>query len=103
MGSRTNQILQNPTILEIASETGTSPAAVLLGWARSKSLVVLVGSSDPAHIEQNATIYKTELSVQHVARIDAIEEDMGRCVMGWNHIPDLDAVDVANPAVGDQW
>ena len=103
MGSRTNQVLQNSTILDVARETGMSPAAVVMGWARSKSLVVLVGSSNPEHIEQNATIYKTELSKENVARIDLIEDQVGRCVMGWNQIPDLDAVDIADPAVGDQW
>ncbi|KAG9085840.1 hypothetical protein FS749_004070, partial [Ceratobasidium sp. UAMH 11750] len=50
--------LKNPTVVDIASQLGVTPAQVLISWEVQRGAVVLPKSVTPCRIEENLQVFK---------------------------------------------
>ena len=71
----TKEMLSNKTIAKIAKAHGKSVAQVILRWNLQKGVVVIPGSSNPAHIQENTEIYDFQLSKREMKQINALNRD----------------------------
>ncbi|WP_379971678.1 aldo/keto reductase [Entomomonas asaccharolytica] len=71
----TKELLNNPTILEIAQAHNKSSAQVILRWNLQKSVVVIPGSSNPDHIRENLNIFDFELTEEEMAKINTLDRN----------------------------
>lgn len=71
----TKEMLSNKTIAKIAKAHGKSVAQVILRWNLQKGVVVIPGSSNPAHIQENTEIYDFQLSKKEMKQINALNRD----------------------------
>lgn len=69
----TAELLGNEVISEIASAHGKSSAQVILRWNLQKGVVVIPGSSNPEHIQENTELFDFELSLEEMERINALD------------------------------
>ncbi|MFB6285682.1 MAG: aldo/keto reductase [Candidatus Bipolaricaulia bacterium] len=66
-------LLEDPTIAEIAEEHDATPAQVLISWALHRDTVVIPKSTTPAHIRENlaaAELELTEADMEAIAELD---------------------------------
>lgn len=105
VGSRDQKalLLESEEVTSISRRIGRSGALVLLRWAWQKGFILIPGSSNPNHIEENASVNQFELSNQDMMLLDQMEERHGTHVMGWKGALDLDSVDIPETARGDTW
>lgn len=68
-------MLSNPVISEIAKAHNKSSAQVILRWNLQKSVVVIPGSSNPAHIRENLDLFDFKLSGEEMAKIKALDRN----------------------------
>lgn len=75
LGGRGHQaeMLADSALAEIAEAHGKSVAQTILRWDLQNGVVVIPGSSNPAHILENISIFDFELTNEEMARIDALE------------------------------
>lgn len=71
----TKEMLSDQTIAKIAKAHGKSVAQVILRWNLQKGVVVIPGSSNPAHIQENTEIYDFALSKEEMKQINALNRD----------------------------
>ena len=71
----TKELLSDITIAKIAKAHGKSVAQVILRWNLQKGVVVIPGSSNPAHIQENTEIYDFTLSKKEMKQINALNRD----------------------------
>lgn len=71
----TGPLLNNPVITEIARTHNKSSAQVILRWNLQKSVVVIPGSSHPAHIRENLDLFNFELTADEMTRIKALDRN----------------------------
>ena len=69
----TAELLGNEVISEIAAAHGKSSAQVILRWNLQKGVVVIPGSSNPDHIQENTELFDFELTEEEMGRIDALD------------------------------
>ena len=69
----TAEILNDPTILEIAEVHGRTAAQVILRWHLQRGVVAIPGSSDPDHIRENISVFDFSLSEAEMERIAALD------------------------------
>ncbi len=69
----TAELLGNEVISEIAATHGKSSAQVILRWNLQKGVVVIPGSSNPDHIQENAELFDFELTEEEMERINALD------------------------------
>ncbi len=69
----TAELLGNEVISEIAAAHGKSPAQVILRWNLQKGVVVIPGSGNPAHIQENTELFDFELTEEEMERIGALD------------------------------
>ena len=69
----TAELLGDPVISEIAKAHGKSSAQIILRWNLQKGMVVIPGSSNPAHIRENTELYDFELTEEEMTRINALD------------------------------
>lgn len=69
----TAELLGDETISAIAQAHGVSSAQVILRWNIQKGVVVIPGSSNPAHIKENTELYHFELTEDEMAQINALD------------------------------
>ena len=69
----TAELLGNEVISEIATAHGKSSAQVILRWNLQKGVVVIPGSSNPDHIQENTELFDFELTEEEMGRIDALD------------------------------
>lgn len=75
-GRKSNGILlKDPVIVEIGLVHNKSSAQVILRWNLQKSVVVIPGTSNPAHIRENLDIFDFELTNEEMARINALDRN----------------------------
>jgi len=72
-GDGKRSVMQDPTINEIATAHGKSPAQVMLRWGIQEGRSVIPKSVNPERIAQNFDVFDFELSVDELARIDALD------------------------------
>ena len=69
----TAELLGDEVISGIAKTHGVSSAQVILRWNLQKGVVVIPGSSNPDHIEENTEIYDFALTDAEMDRINALD------------------------------
>ena len=69
----TAEQLGNEVISEIAAAHGKSSAQVILRWNLQKGVVVIPGSSNPDHIQENVELFDFELTEEEMERINALD------------------------------
>lgn len=77
LGGRGHQkeLLSDPVLIEIAATHGKSVAQVILRWNLQRGVVVIPGSSNPAHMEENISVFDFELSDDEMSRIAALNRN----------------------------
>lgn len=75
LGGRGHQreLLSDPVLKNIASAHGKSVAQVILRWDLQNGVVIIPGSSNPAHQKENISIFDFELSPEEMTAINALE------------------------------
>lgn len=68
-------MLADPIINEIAAVHGKSPAQIILRWDLQRGIVVIPGSSNPAHIRENIDIFDFELTDDEMKQINALDRN----------------------------
>lgn len=71
----TAALLGDAIISEIAKTHGKSSAQVILRWNLQKGVVVIPGSSNPEHIQENTELFDFELTDEDMARINALDRN----------------------------
>lgn len=66
--------LDDPVLIRIGSETGRTPAQVLIRWALQHDLVVIPKSQDPGRICENAEAFEFALSAEQMTHLDGLDE-----------------------------
>jgi diketogulonate reductase-like aldo/keto reductase len=69
------QLLDNPTLLDIAGQYGKSVAQIILRWDLQHGIVTIPKSTKELRIIENASVFDFELSAEDMNRIDALNED----------------------------
>lgn len=71
----TAELLGDEVISDIARAHGVSSAQVILRWNLQKGVVVIPGSSNPAHILENTQLYDFALTDEEMAQINALDRN----------------------------
>jgi alcohol dehydrogenase (NADP+) len=66
-------LLDHPTIVKIAEESGHSPGQVLIRWGLQRGTSVIPKSVTPSRIEQNFDMFTWELSAEHMQILSSME------------------------------
>lgn len=69
----TAELLGDAVISEIAAAHGKSSAQVILRWNLQKGVVVIPGSSNPDHIQENTELFDFELTEDEMEQINALD------------------------------
>lgn len=64
------RVLKDEVVGEVAAETGTSPAEVVLAWCLTHGTIPVPSSSTPAHIRENRRATAVNLAPDQVRRLD---------------------------------
>ena len=77
LGGRGHQkeLLNDPVLLRFARAHGKSVAQIMLRWNVQNGVIVIPGSSNPAHIEENISIFDFELSGEDMRAIAALNRN----------------------------
>jgi diketogulonate reductase-like aldo/keto reductase len=68
-------LLNDPVLKEIADAHNKSVAQAILRWDLQRGVVVIPGSSSPAHMKENISIFDFELSDEEMSRIAALNRN----------------------------
>lgn len=71
----TKELLSDKVISKIAKTHGKSSAQVILRWNLQKGVVVIPGSSNPDHIQENTELYDFKLTDKEMKQINALNRD----------------------------
>lgn len=71
----TAELLGDEVISEIAEAHDVSSAQVILRWNLQKGVVVIPGSSNPDHIQENTELYHFSLTDEEMERINALDRN----------------------------
>lgn len=69
----TAELLGDDVITSIAQAHGKSPAQIILRWNLQKGVVVIPGSSNPDHIQENTELYDFTLTDEEMNRMNALD------------------------------
>lgn len=69
------QLLEEPTLRDIAARHGKSIAQVILRWDLQHGVVTIPKSTKPQRIAENADVFGFELTAEEMARIDGLNLD----------------------------
>ncbi len=69
------ELLNDPVLTDIAKNHGKSVAQIILRWDLQRGVVVIPGSSNPAHMEENISIFDFNLSDNEMARIERLNKN----------------------------
>ena len=77
LGGRGHQkeLLSDPVLSRIAAKYNKSVAQVILRWDLQRGVVVIPGSSNPNHIEENISIFDFSLTDDEMAQIAALDRN----------------------------
>ena len=69
----TAELLGNEVISNIAAAHGKSSAKVILRWNLQKGVIVIPGSSNPDHIQENTELFDFELTENEMQQMNALD------------------------------
>ena len=69
----TKELLGDGVISEIAAAHGVTSAQVILRWNLQRGVVVIPGSGNPEHIQENLDLFGFELTGEEMAKIAALD------------------------------
>lgn len=69
----TPELLEDEVISQIAQAHGKSSAQVILRWNLQKGVVVIPGSSNPEHIQENTELFDFELTKKEMEQIGSLD------------------------------
>lgn len=69
----TGEILNDPTIVEIAEAHDRTAAQVILRWHLQRGVVAIPGSSNPDHIRENISVFDFLLTDEEMERIATLD------------------------------
>ena len=72
-GDRTMQ--EEPVFVNLAEKYGKSPAQIILRWHIQKGNIIIPGSTNPQHIQQNIDLFDFELSDEEMTDIAKINRN----------------------------
>ena len=72
-GDQRRSVMEDPTIAEIASGYGKTPAQVMLRWHLQEGRSAIPKSVNPARIAENFDVFDFELTPEELVRIDALD------------------------------
>ncbi len=77
LGGRGHQkeLLSDAVLTDIARRHGKSVAQVILRWNLQRGVVVIPGSSNPVHMQENISIFDFSLSDDEMSRIAALDRN----------------------------
>lgn len=76
-GDTRRNVMQDETIVAIAAAHGKSPAQVMLRWHLQQGRSAIPKSTNPTRIAENFDVFDFDLSVDELARIDALDTGIG--------------------------
>lgn len=71
----TSELLNDEVIVNIAQSHNKSSAQVILRWNLQKGVVVIPGSSNSEHIQENTELYDFELTDDEMSQINALDRN----------------------------
>lgn len=71
----TKEMLSDTVISKVAKAHGKSSAQVILRWNLQKGVVVIPGSSNPAHIQKNTELYDFKLTDKEMKQLNALNRN----------------------------
>ena len=71
----TAELLGDEVISNIAKEHGKSSAQIILRWNLQKGVVVIPGSSNPDHIQENTELYDFELTEEEMQQMNSLDRN----------------------------
>lgn len=69
------QILDHPTLVEIANQYSKTPAQVVLRWEIQLGVITIPKSSHDHRIKENADLFDFELSLEDMTKIDDLNQN----------------------------
>ncbi|GEK34774.1 aldo/keto reductase [Kurthia sibirica] len=69
------ELLDNDVLTSIAKQYNKTAAQIILRWDIQSGIVTIPKSMTPSRIAENLNIFDFELSAEHMATIDALNED----------------------------
>ncbi|MTE13546.1 aldo/keto reductase [Nocardia aurantiaca] len=66
--------LKDPVVVDIAGETGRTPAQVIIRWHLQLGNVVIPKSVTPSRIRENFDVFSFELTADQMQRIDGLDQ-----------------------------
>lgn len=73
-GREINDVLENPTIKEIADEYAKSPAQIIVRWNVQNGVLVIPKSDSAVHQRENLDVYGFELTQEDLEAIDGLDK-----------------------------
>lgn len=71
----TKELLENNVLKEIGATYGKTAAQVVLRWNLQRNIVIIPGTSNPAHLKENMDIFDFELSAEDMERISRLDRN----------------------------
>ena len=71
----TSELLNDETIVGIAENHNVTPAQVILRWNLQRDVIVIPGSSNPDHIQENTEIYDFKLTDEEMQLMESLNRD----------------------------
>lgn len=71
---RGGEVLEHPTVAQIAQQHGKTPAQVVLRWHVQSGLIVIPKSVTPQRIQENLSLFDFELSADEMRQIAGMDE-----------------------------
>ena len=82
-------MLSSPTVQQIATTHGVSPASVLLRWNMQRGVAVIPKSANPARVAQNAREpWSFALSADEIGALSTLEDGGRFCTAPWSTFDD---------------
>lgn len=75
LGHGDKNLLNEPIFTKLAQKYGKSNAQIILRWHVQMGFIVIPGSTNPAHIKDNADIFDFELTADEMAEIAKIDQN----------------------------
>lgn len=69
-------LFDNPLLQEIAAHHGKTVAQVILRWGLQNNIIVIPKSTKPHRIAENMDIFDFELTLNEIAKIDALNQNL---------------------------